>query len=237
MSNRIYIATLLFTLALPIAVSAGEQGNIRIDIDTFVRNGTHTATLKIKNLSGKKQFLRHPALQNGIAIIVMDEKGNIVPPEGIAKVSPVNKSLELSSGQEYEYTTPVQYAELAKKENVHFPFLTSTGLFGFKLKKGKIYRITAIYRPDGMNGAVVSTTEKVIHTSALTEQEAIANARRLLKKKQLRLDNYQAPVAKYDSGERKWYIIYHHKLPAPPGAYFGITVDDKSGKTTFFLGE
>ena len=44
-------------------------------------------------------------------------------------------------------------------------------------------------------------------------------------------------MIKYDRRDNNWYIIFHHKLPAPVGADFGVTVDNKSGKAKLFLGE
>ena len=165
MSKKIYLIVLLL-LTAPFALFSKNINDIIVDFDVVSIKGTYTVNLKLINFSEKKINFIHPDLQSAMTIIIMNESGNIIQPTGIAKVSPRQDSLSLKAGQTYEHTTSVQFIDLAKKNNLNFPFLSDSGLFGYKLVKGNKYRIIVVYRPEGKNHQGICSNEKIIKIEA-----------------------------------------------------------------------
>lgn len=161
MSKKIYlIVSILF--AVPGSIFTRDINRIAVDFDAVSHKGTYTVNLKLTNGSKGKLSLRHPDLQYGMAIIIMDELGNVLQPAGIAKVSPGSKSLLLEPGKENLITTSRQYLDLARKNELHFPFLSGSALFGYKLEKGNRYRVIVVFRPYGKEDQGVCSKEKII---------------------------------------------------------------------------
>ncbi|MBU4305273.1 MAG: hypothetical protein KJ893_06615 [Candidatus Omnitrophica bacterium] len=153
---------ILLVLITSFGAFADDINNITIDFDVLPYDEIYTIKLKIKNASEENLSLNHPDLQCIQAIIVMNESGNIIQPEGIAKVDPRWQSIILKSGQVFEYSISKQRLDLAKGKELSFPFLTGTSLFGYALEKGKTYRIIVVYRPYGKEKEGICSKEKII---------------------------------------------------------------------------
>jgi hypothetical protein len=133
-----------------------------VSVDWSLDKGTnrHVVAITIKNLSDQELKIQHPANRLALAFIVMDDNGNVLTPEGVAKVDPRRQDISLKVAETYEYAES-QWEKLAEEKGLRLPFLTGTGLFAYKLKEGKNYRLTVIYRPNA-EGEGIASAEKVL---------------------------------------------------------------------------
>jgi hypothetical protein len=131
-----------------------------VTVDWCFAKGSHhhAVAITIKNVSGQELRIQHPEDRQAIAIVVMDEHGNVMKPEGVAKVDPMRQDIVLKRGGTFEYTM-LQSAELAQEKGLSLPFLTGTGLFAYNLKAGNNYRVTVIYRPYADRAGVTSAEQ------------------------------------------------------------------------------
>lgn len=120
----------------------------------------HAVVIAIKNLSGQEIKIQHPGNRQAIAVVVMDAHGNVIAPEGVAKVDPRNQDIVLKAGETVEHIDN-QLAKLAQEKGMTLPFLTGTGLFAYRLKAGGTYRVTVILRPYADREGVASA-EKML---------------------------------------------------------------------------
>ena len=133
-----------------------------VSVDWSLDQGTngHAAVITIKNLSGQDLKIQHPGNRQAIAFVVMDDHGNVIKPEGVAKVDPRRQDIVLKPGGTFEYTDN-QWTELAEEKGLTLPLLTGTGLFAHKLAEGSTYRVTVIYRPSAGSEGIASA-ERVV---------------------------------------------------------------------------
>ena len=161
--KKIYFTAIIIGLLIVSRLSfANTTNDISVDFDIIQNIKTYEVVVRIKNDSGKEVVIEHPNHQCALSFIIMDSYGNLIKPEGIAKVSPRYQPITLKPGQVFEYSIPKQLLDLAKEKELSFPFLTGTGLFGYALEKGKIYRITVVYRPFGKEQEGICSREKII---------------------------------------------------------------------------
>lgn len=119
-----------------------------VSVDWSLAQGSnhHAVAITIKNVSVQELKVQHPGNREAIAFVVMDDHGNVMKSEGVAKVDPSRQDIVLKPGGTFEHADS-QWAELADSQGLAFPFLTGTGLFAYKLKERSNYRVTVIYRP------------------------------------------------------------------------------------------
>ena len=153
---------LVFAVFLLFAVTPARADGPTVSVDWSFGQGTnrHAAVITIKNLSVEELKVQHPGNRQAIAFVVMDDHGNVIAPEGIAKVDPRHQDIVVRSGETREHMDS-QLTELAQEKGLTLPFLTGTGLFAYKLTKGSSYRVTVIYRPNA-EGAGIASAEKVV---------------------------------------------------------------------------
>ena len=120
----------------------------------------HQVVITIKNVSGQEFKVQHPGNRQAIAFVVRDDQGDVMKPEGVAKVDPRHQDIVLKPGETFEYAES-QLSELAQEKGLTLPFLTGTGLFAYKLKEGNNYRVTVIYRPYADREGVASAEQVV----------------------------------------------------------------------------
>ena len=153
---------LVFAVLLVSAATAERADGPTMNVDWSFGQGTnrHAAVITIKNLSGQELKVQYPGNRQAIAFVVMDDHGNVMKPEGVAKVDPIRQDVVLKPGGTFEYIES-RWTELAQEKGLTLPFLTGTGLFAHKLTEGSSYRVTVIYRPFAASEGVAST-EKVV---------------------------------------------------------------------------
>ena len=149
-------------VASPVLSFANNISDIVVDFDISQNLESHDVTVRLKNNSDKELSIKHPNQRYALAFTVMDDQGNMIKPVGIAKVDPKAQSITLKPGQVFEYSFSKQQLDLAKKKELHLPFLTGTGLFGYPLEKGKTYRISVVYRPYGKDKSGICSKEKIV---------------------------------------------------------------------------
>ena len=141
---------------LPSILLAGDP-ELKVDW-SLIPASTHGAIqITIRNVSPQEIEVQHPANRCAIAFVVMDERGNLVQPVGVAKVDPANATIKLKADEVFEYTID---RHLAHARGLTLPFLTGTGLFAYDLKDRTSYRVTMIYRPHGLAGHGIASTEQ-----------------------------------------------------------------------------
>ncbi len=152
----------VFAVFLLSAGASARADGPTVSVDWSLGQGTnrHAAVITIKNLSGQELKIQHPGNRQAIAFVVMDDHGNVMKPEGVAKVDPMRQDIVVKPGGTFEYTD-TQWTECAQEKGLTLPFLTGTGLFAHKLTEGSSYRVTVIYRPSALSEGVAST-EKVV---------------------------------------------------------------------------
>jgi len=123
--------------------------NVNITVQLSV-NRNQSANLTITNVSSKFLQAASPFARNAVAFLVSDEYGNIVMPEGVAKVDPPSMTINL----------PVKKSSSFKFNNLKF--VTGTAMYDYRFKSGKTYRVVAIYRPAGLNGPGFSSNESIV---------------------------------------------------------------------------
>ncbi len=158
--KKIHFLIVIFVLFISTRLLfANNDSDIIVDFDI---SQSSEIIIKIKNISNKKLNLEHPDKQMALAFIVMNDAGNLIQPDGIAKVSPREQPITLKPGQIFEYLLSKQLFDLAKEKELSLPFLTGTALFGYTLEKGKTYRIIVVYRPYGKEKEGICSKEKII---------------------------------------------------------------------------
>jgi hypothetical protein len=126
---------------------------------SFAQGSNHPAVaITIKNVSVEELKVQHPGNREAIAFVVMDDHGNVMKPEGVAKVDPSRLDIVLKPGGTFEYTDNHR-TELAHEQGLTLPFLTGTALFAYNLKEGNNYRVTVIYRPYADREGVASAEQ------------------------------------------------------------------------------
>ncbi|OPZ74734.1 MAG: hypothetical protein BWY82_00564 [Verrucomicrobia bacterium ADurb.Bin474] len=150
----------MFAAFLLAITSSARTDAPTVTVDWCFAKGSHhhAATITIKNVSGQELRIQHPDNRQAIAFVVMDEHGNVIKPEGVAKVDPRHQDIVLKLGETFEYTMR-QSTELAQEKGLSLPFLTGTGLFAYNLKAGNKYRVTVIYRPYADRAGVASAEQ------------------------------------------------------------------------------
>jgi hypothetical protein len=128
-------------LNLKLTAAAGKDGSVVVQGDLVITNPTKSA-LTVQKLSNRLT----------LAFIVLDSLGNVVSPQGIAKVDPFFKTVNLNAGASMTH-------HLESLE-----FLTGSALFGYALKPGQKYRIIAVYRPAGQDGPGFTSDEAELVT-------------------------------------------------------------------------
>ena len=155
MKSRCLVAVVwILTVCTPVIA-----GQVTVTIDWEFAQGSkqHAAVVKIKNVCGHEIKVQNPAKSKAIAFVVMDDRGNLIEPQGVAKVEAVRREdIVLKPGGAFEHTD-AQFAEMAHSKGLVFPFHTGTGLLAYELKEGRSYRVTAIYRPYADGDGVAST--------------------------------------------------------------------------------
>ncbi len=149
-------------VASPVLSFANNISDIVVDFDISQNLETHDVTVIVKNNSDKELSIKHPNQRYALACTVMNDQGNLIQPVGVAKVDPRAQSITLKPEQVFEYSFSKQRLDLAKKKELHLPFLTGTALFGYPLEKGKTYRIIVVYRPYGKDKSGICSKEKII---------------------------------------------------------------------------
>jgi hypothetical protein len=143
---------------LPSLLLAGDP-ELKVDWSLIPASTHGTVQIAIRNVSPQEVEVQHPANRCAIAFVVMDERGNVVQPVGVAKVDPRNATIKLKPGETFEYALN-QNSQLARARGLTLPFVTGTGLFAYDLKDGASYRITMIYRPHGLVSHGIASTEE-----------------------------------------------------------------------------
>ncbi len=96
-----------------------------------------SGVLIIHNLTDKVVSVQSPDNRQVIAFLVTDSLGNVVSPQGNAKVDPWFQMVTIKPRDSYSH-----------KLN-HLWFLTGSARFGYEFKSGETYRIVAVFRPKG----------------------------------------------------------------------------------------
>ena len=72
----------------------------------------------------------------------------------------------------------------------------------------------------------------------LSKREALSIAQEVATDHQERLERYRAPEVHFDTISGQWRVSFHQKTSYTYGRpetynYFGVTIDDKTGKATY----
>lgn len=154
------IRLVLLFLTLTICPAMAEEPALAVDWEFRQRSGQHETVITIRNTSDREVKVSHPDSRCAVAFIVVDDCGNLLQPEGVAKVDPQDGKIVIRPGKIYEYIDE-QRTALARSKGLVLPFLTDTGLFAYQLKKGARYRATAIYRPYGEQSEGIASGEHI----------------------------------------------------------------------------
>lgn len=111
--------------------------------------------LSLTNQSDKALEIFHPSNRRAFTFHIVDDLGNIVTPQGIAKVDPMGGVLDISEGGAFNY-------DLNANNMNFFPFLTDSALFGYPLETGKTYTVSVTYRPYGGKYGTITSEERDI---------------------------------------------------------------------------
>jgi len=142
-------------LAVSPLLSAGvptERVQIELDLKTAERDGLLVllANVRVKNTGDAKLSVQDLRNRRAVTFFVTDSLGNVVQPEGIAKVSPGHRPDVL-----------LKPGESRSQEFVDLQFLTGSALFGYELKRGGTYAVVAVYRPEPRRPGVSSVEKRV----------------------------------------------------------------------------
>lgn len=155
------IILVLAVLLLSAGTSAlADTPAVSVEWSFGLATNRHAVVIAIKNLSGQEIKIQHPGNRQAIAVVVMDAHGNVIVPEGVAKVDPRHQDIVLKAGETFEHMDN-QLTKLAQEKGMTLPFLTGTGLFAYTLKAGATYRVTVVFRPYA-DGEGVASAEKVL---------------------------------------------------------------------------
>jgi hypothetical protein len=153
----ILLVGLVGMVALPSLALAGDT-ELEVDWSLIPASSHRAVRITIKNTSAQDVEVQHPGNRCAIAFVVMDERGNLVQPVGVAKVDPRNATIKLKPGEVFEHALD-QSSQLAHSKGLTLPFLTGTGLFAYDLKDGASYRVTVTYRPHGLASHGIASRE------------------------------------------------------------------------------
>jgi hypothetical protein len=157
MIHSVAMAILAMLLA-PAGPGAGSGIDaISVDFDVVEKDGAFSVVVKITNHSDEDMSVEHPGNRYALMFLVMNELGNVVAPDGLAKVNQAERELVLKAGETLEHTV-----RQSVDDEYTFQFLSGSALFGYKLEPGKTYRVVAIYRPLGRDGEGLCSREKLV---------------------------------------------------------------------------
>jgi hypothetical protein len=153
----------VLTLLLPtVAYPTGEAGDtewlegatieVRLELSAADTNSDSKVSgdLLIRNAGDMALTIQSPHNRLVLAFLVFDALGNLVIPKGLAKVDQALRTQVLSARSTYTH---------------HFEsldFITGSGLFGYELSRGKIYKVLAVYQPVGPHGPGF-TSQEITH--------------------------------------------------------------------------
>ena len=132
---------------LPIILPAPTNIEVQLSISSDSQVSvsiTNVGEALIKDVAHPLEYV------GATSFLVTDQYGNLVKPEGLAKINPRKGLINL----------PVKKTSYFKLNSLRF--ISGTGLFEYKLTKGKQYRIIAVYRPSGFNGPGFCSKE-IVH--------------------------------------------------------------------------
>ena len=148
---------IMLAFGTDIIVSAYQSPieNISVDLvlhssEEQVKTGVVFTTLIIRNTGSTEVKVAHPGNRMAVAFIVMNSLGNVVSPEGIAKIDPALKEITIKPNSEFKQSVP------------NLEFITGSALFGYRLKSGETYRVVAVYRPNGEKSSGITTRERIV---------------------------------------------------------------------------
>lgn len=134
--------------------SQGHVPDISFHI-SHTRTDTSIKTiLGIQNLSDQDIEIFDPSNRNAYTFVLVDADGNLVTPQGSAKVDPKGGILRISQGGVYNYQI--------ESQNVSLPYLSNTARFGYQLEKNKQYRAHVMYRPYGGTYGATASREQTV---------------------------------------------------------------------------
>jgi hypothetical protein len=155
---RLTAIAVLAALVAPAGPGAGSGFDaISVDFDVLEEDGTLSVVVRITNSSDEDLSVEGPGNRYALMFLVMNEHGNVVAPEGIAKVTRVQGELVLKAGETVEHTV-----RAAANDKALFQYLSGTALWGYELERGAAYRVVAIYRPLGKDGEGICSREKLV---------------------------------------------------------------------------
>ena len=239
--------------ALP-SILVAEDVELKVDW-SLKGASTQGPEITITNVSSQEIEVQHPANRHAIAFLVMNERGNPVPPVGVAKVDPMHRTIKLKPGEAFAHTLD---GRTAHAKGLTFPFLAGTALFAYDLGDGADYRVIMIYRPQGMAGHGIASTErgwtsrhdegKASDSDDSELAKAVAQAASKLRTTVENCSEYKLINAKMIcvKGKYVWLVTYKPAklLPEDPstaiigaGGEVFLSVDLKSGQTEVRYGE
>jgi hypothetical protein len=141
----------------PFLHNKGAQPDISLYFSLYknLENGKADNQLSITNQGRKPLELFHPSNRRAYTFNIVDGLGNIVPPQGFAKVDPAGGIISLAVGGAYNY-------DLRANSIYSFPYLSGTALFGYALKPGESYTVSVTYRPYGGRYGAITSEERSI---------------------------------------------------------------------------
>lgn len=157
---------------------ASAAGGIRVDFDLPKESGHREVIVRITNHSTEELELQHPSLHHILSFIVMSRTGARCVPEGIAKSDPRGQRLRLAPNETYDYTVAHWTTDRSTRGLHYFPFLTGTGLFGYRLEPGGKYRVIAVYRPFGTDQDGVCSPEKLVEIAGEADEPVVRAVQR-----------------------------------------------------------
>ena len=150
----------LITAALLAASATGDKSGfdgLSVDFELVEDDEGRAVVVSITNTTDEDVSVEHPGNRYALAFLVMNDKGNVVEPRGLAKVDAAERELILKAGETFRHRV-----RQSVDDEYTFQFLSGTALFGYKLDAGKTYRVVAIYRPLGPDGEGICSREKLV---------------------------------------------------------------------------
>ncbi|MEK6693171.1 MAG: hypothetical protein AABY44_07070 [Nitrospirota bacterium] len=157
------VLTILMLVVPTILNAIGQSGNTEVVVDAKIeltlelKQGIVTGELSevdgivtVKNIGKQRVKAQSPTNRMAVAFIVLNSRGNVIEPEGKAKVDPTFQEKTLEPGS--------HFSEVFQG----LKFITGTAQFGYVLKRGERYRVVAIYRPWGPDGVGICSKEETI---------------------------------------------------------------------------
>ncbi len=159
---RTSVTVILLLLITASITYAFDNTYLEIILSINTQTDGREIKVTINNKSNKEATLRHPNLQNSISFIIYDDRGNLMKPIPVAKVHPKGKEIRIAPRSSYEHVVSEQLVMLADNRGLSFPYLSGTGLWGYRLEQEKSYSIIAVYRPNGTDDDGITSIEKRI---------------------------------------------------------------------------